>query len=304
MHQRALALILVALGVATIPFSREARAATGRVTVDVAGQKRTATLIEFGRLKRTPRTTIIVLRGASPRVRGASTDRRGGIGLSPVVRNTGALIVYPDALDQKWALDQGGSDDPGFIRSLASKLVADGLADKRRIFLAGVSTGGVLALRIACEGADYLAGVSVMIANMPEKMAPTCKPAKPLALMVMNGTADPLMPWQGGTASLANFRDSVVSTDATMAPFAMAASCGPERTKQEAPDRDPADGSRVIFERLNGCKVPVELARVDGGGHTLPGRPARADRGVVVGAQNNDVNTPRVLWDFVQRVIH
>ncbi len=287
------------------PGENRANAATGRISIEVAGQKRSVTLIEFGRLKRAPRTTIIVLRSGGPRARGVSTDRRGsGIGLSPVVSAAGVVIAYPDAVDGRWSLGEGGADDAGFIKAIVGKLVADGIADKRRIFIAGVSTGGILALRLACDGADYLAGAAVMIANMPDKLAASCKPAKPMAFMLMNGTADPLMPFAGGKADLGSFKDNVVSSEATLAPFAAAAGCGTERAKQEMPDRDPNDGSRAVLERLSGCKTPVELMRIDGGGHTLPGRPVASDRGTAVGAQNNDISTPRVIWDFVRRATH
>ena len=302
MRRRFSALTLSALGAfAAFAAPRAVDAATGRVTVDVNGQKRGVLLIEYGRLKRAPRTTIIVLRSAGTRARGASADRRGGIGLTPVLRNSGTVLAYPEAIDQRWNLESGGVDDIAFIRALVNKLVADGVANRKRVFVAGVSSGGILALKMACEGADYVAGFAVMIANMPEKMAAGCKIARPTSFMLMNGTADPVMPWGGGNATLNVFTEPVVSAEATMAPFAAAASCGAERTRQEAPDRDPADGSRVIFEHQNGCKTPVELVRVEGGGHTLPGRPAPADRGVVVGARNNDVSTPRVIWDFVRR---
>lgn len=279
-----------------------AGAATGRISVDVAGQKRDVRLIETERLKRSPRTVIIVLGNVGSRARIASPDRRG-IGLGQVVRGAGVIIAYPDARDAKWNLGAGAPDDAGFVRALANKLVSDGVADRRRIFLAGVSSGGFLALKIACENADYLAGVAVMISAMPTEIAANCKVAKPIPFMLMNGTADPRLPWLGGKADLASFKDNVVSAEDTMKPFATAAQCNGERTKSEVPDRDPNDGSRIIVEKFSGCKSIVELVRVDGGGHTLPGRPVRSDRGAPVGAQNNDVSTPRVIWDFVRRAM-
>lgn len=302
MRRRFSALTLFALGaLAAFAAPRSADAATGRITVEANGQKRGVLLIEYGRLKKAPRTTIIVLRSAGTRARGASADRRGGIGLTPVVRNAGVVVAYPEAIDQRWNLESGGVDDIAFIRTLVNKLVSDGVANRRRVFIAGVSSGGILAMKMACEGADHVAGYAVMIANMPEKMAANCKIAKPSAFMLMNGVADPVMPWGGGKAKLDVFTENVVSAEATVAPFAAAASCGTERARQEVPDKDPSDGSRVIFERYNGCKTPVELVRVEGGGHTLPGRPAPADRGVPVGARNNDVSTPRVIWEFFRR---
>ena len=286
---------------ALLALTSGALAATGRITVDVNGQKRAATIVEHARLKRAPRPTIIVLRN------GAGAARR--IGLSRVDRFLGlddaagpaTVLAFPFPQDSAWRLDADKSDD-AMVRALAAKLVADGIADRRRIYLAGVSSGGLLALRILCDGADYIAGAAVLIANAPTAVASACKPARPIPFLFLTGTADPLMPFNGGETKLVDFKGEVVSAEATVAPFAAAASCGKNKASQEMPDRDRTDGSRVVVEHFYDCKTPVEIWRVDGGGHALPGRPIRADRGAIIGARNNDIDTSRVLIDFFRRV--
>jgi hypothetical protein len=87
----------------------------------------------------------------------------------------------------------------------------------------------------------------------------------------------------------------VFSAEATLAPSRRPESAAPPSAAAHGfPDRDLDDGSRVTMERLNGCKHMVELVRVEGGGHTLPGRPTRADRGESVGALNRGTWTPAV----------
>jgi len=281
--------------------SAPAQAYTGRLAIEVEGQKRTAIFVEPERLKRTPRTVIIVLHGAT---NGSGRRIQTNLGLDDLLRGTGAVAVYPDALDGGWNVTgEAGPDDPAFVRALAAKLVADGVADRRKIFLMGVSTGGMLALRIGCQSADYLAGVGALIAGLPAKLVAGCKPP-PLAFLLLNGTANPLVPYQGGLVKLQGFKDDIASAEATLAPFAAANDCSAQRMTREFPDRDPADGSRVVMERLNGCKRLVEMVRVEGGGHTLPGRPARSDRGQIVGALNKDVNVSRLIAEFVRQSQH
>jgi hypothetical protein len=93
---------------------------------------------------------------------------------------------------------------------------------------------------------------------------PGCQPP-PLAFLLMNGTANPLVPYQGGTVKLRGMKDDVASAEAPLSPFAAANECSSQRITHEFPDRDPGDGSRVIMERLVGCKRMVELVRVEGG---------------------------------------
>ena len=293
-----LASVLLAVAAAQMLASAPAQAFTGRLAIDVAGQKRTAIFVEPERLKRTPRSAIIVLHGAT---NGLGRRIQANLGLDEWLRGSGAVAVYPDALEGGWNVTgEAGPDDPAFLRALAARLVADGVADRRKIFLMGVSTGGMLALRIGCQSSDYLAGVGALIAGLPAKLAAGCKPP-PLAFLLMNGTANPLVPYQGGPVKLPGFKDEVASAEATLAPFAAANDCSAQRTIREFPDRDPADGSRVIMERLNGCKHLVEMVRVEGGGHTLPGRLARSDRGQIVGALNKDVNVSRLIAEFVRQ---
>jgi polyhydroxybutyrate depolymerase len=299
---------VLSLAVAGLGWSSGAEAATGRLHFDIGGHRRSATVVEHERLKRAPRTTIIVLHGSSrPNVRGNPVSGRAAqrsLGLDEQVRNAGVLLVYPDGLEGRWDIDPGPGqpDDVAFIRALAARLVSAGLADKRKIFVAGVSSGGMMALRVGCEGADFITGAVALISALTVKEAAACKPARPLAVMLLNGTANPIVPFAGGPANLPLQQDEVVSAEASLAPFVEAAACTDHtHTRQTLPDRDPKDGSRITVERYAGCKVPIELVRVDGGGHTLPGRPSRSDRGVPVGAQNNDANAAKLVSDFVRR---
>ena len=67
-----------------------------------------------------------------------------------------------------------------------------------RVYVAGASNGGMMALRLACERTGRLAAVAVVIANQPWPQVERCRPTVPLPLILINGTDDPLMPWGGG----------------------------------------------------------------------------------------------------------
>ncbi len=275
-----------------------ARAASGKLTIESGGLKRTAFLVERVRLKQAPRPTIVVLHGQS----GTGLRARRNLGLEDL-KSPGVAVVYLDAIDGHWDVGDARSQrDAQFVRDTVAKLIADGVTDRRRVFLVGASTGGMLAYRVACADPAMFAGVAVLISNMTAADAPNCKPSAPVALMSIAGVADPVTPYAGGKANLSDFKDELVSVDASLAPFRQAAGCG-QKTSAELPDRDPNDGSRVFVDKWAGCKRPIELVRIEGGGHALPGRVRLGlDRGQPVGAHNRDVDAARLVIDFMKRV--
>ena len=278
-----------------------AAAAAAHVTIESGGLRRTAVLVERERLKLGRRPIIIVLHGGS----GSGARVRRNLGLEEAIRSRNVTLVYPDAIGGHWGeTKETAQKDIDFLRTLLDQLIANGTADRRKVFLVGSSTGGMLALRIACEaGGEAYAGIATMIANLPADIAESCQPPKPIPLMVINGTANPIIPYAGGPTKITEGKLEVVSTDATLAPFAKADGCGDGRTTVALPDKDPKDGTRSYLDRLNGCKAPVELIRVEGGGHTIPGRyTAGTTRGQPVGAHTNDFDAAHVIWDFFRRL--
>ena len=289
------ALAMLLAGFPFLPVQR-ALAASGRLQFESGGLSRSAFIVEHERLKRGPRATIIILHG------GASSGLRvrRNLGLEDAIRSEGVVIVYPDAVNGTWdQSDAGSRRDTQMLRDLIRKLSEERITDRRRVYLLGVSTGGMLALRFACDNANTLAAVGAVIAALPEGAAATCKPAKPLSTVLLAGTVDALVPFGGGMANLRDFKDKVASVDATLAPFKASAGCGERISETQFADKDTKDKSKVFVDTFGGCKVPVELIRVQGGGHTIPGRWSGAEQSA--GTHNNDVDAARVIWEFLRR---
>jgi polyhydroxybutyrate depolymerase len=275
-----------------------AQAATGRLTLEVSGKPRAALIVERQRLKRALRPVYIVLRPPTAAVGPLRTRRLTG--LEEAVKKPNVIFAYPEPLEGKWDTSAAAtSRDVAFVNALAARLVADGVADPRRIFLVGRAAGGVVALQAACAGKQTFAGVAALLAALPQSALAECKPEN-IALMTLAGTADPLLPYNGGKAALAGFAGDVASADQTMEPFVKGAVCA-EKKVIEMPDRDVNDGSRAFIDRWS-CRKPVERVRIEGGGHVLPGRATGGlERGQPVGAHNRDVDATRLLLDFLKR---
>lgn len=288
-----------ALCVACIGLPERAAAFSGRISVQAGGEARTAVIVEHERLKRSRRSVIIVLHGG----KGHGPGIKRNFGLEEIMRSSGPVMVYPESIGGKWHVTPGlpAKRDSLFIRDLIIKLVADGIADRHRIFLVGSSSGGLMALRLACEHSSLFAGAAILIASLPEEFAATCHSVHPLRFLMVAGTADPLVPYQGGKANLIDATTKLLPIETTLAIFARAAGCGTAKVVTEFPHRDPKNPTRAYLEKFKGCKVPVELVRIEGGGHSIPGRWKGGERGKLVGPHNYDFNSAALIWDLFRK---
>ena len=138
----------------------------------------------------------------------------------------GFLVVYPDGFDNTWNDCRGGSpfsskrlkiDDAGFIRSLLDHEVTAHAVDRKRVFAAGWSNGAQLAYRLALENPEDFAGVAAISASVPVKENLDCGQVdKPIPVMIVNGTADPINPFRGGMVNLGGAKlGNVLSSEDT-----------------------------------------------------------------------------------------
>jgi polyhydroxybutyrate depolymerase len=224
---------------------------------------------------RTPAPTVIVLHGAT--ITATQTARSSGFAEAAAAR--GFAAVFPQGVNRQWndGREDGhisSIDDVGFLRQLVDELVRRGIADRERIYLAGISNGGMMTFRMLCEASELFAGAATIIANMPAGVGERCHVHKPLPLVMFNGTADPLVPYEGGNVGFRGQRGRVWSAERSAEFMARIDGCAAMQVK---PLPIPASTEPVRIERLewSPCRTgqPVALFRLEGGGHQVPGRP-------------------------------
>ncbi len=267
-------------------------AASGRITVKVGDQTRSAFVTERYRTKRKLRPTIIVFGDAAR----ASTASRRGLRFQNFVQR-GGVLVYAEAAGGKWNVGADGvaNAELAYIQALIAQLRRSSLADPRRIHLVGVGSGGIVALQAACSDAGLFAGVAGALTSLPRGQPAICKTGRPINMMLIVGDADKQAPFAGGQADLNSFKGMLAPAEETLQAFASNAACSGKPALTELPDRDRSDASRVVVERQSGCKARVQLVRIQGGGHFLPGQTfTRAS----VRGQNRDVTTTSLITSF------
>jgi polyhydroxybutyrate depolymerase len=244
-----------------------------------------------------PAPTVIVLHGATI---GAQQTMRGS-GFAEAAAARGFAAAFPDGIYRLWNDGRedrtSGVDDVGFLRRLVSELIARGIADQARIYLAGISNGGMMTFRMVCEASELFAGAGTIIANMPAEIGEACQPKKPLPIVMLNGTADPLVPYGGGGVGFAGRRGNVWAAERTAAFMARGNGCGEPATHALATG-SATDATKVVRLDWSGCRSarPVTLYRIEGGGHQLFGRPSILP--VILGPGTQQISAPEVILEL------
>jgi len=195
-------------------------------------------------------------------------------------------------------------DDAGFIAEMLG-IEAERLGlDPRAIFVTGSSNGGQMTHRMLIERSDlFAAGVS-FIANLPQADIPD--PETPRPILLVNGDADPLMPFEGGRTG-GGIGEPVRSTIDSVAYFRRVLDAeDPELVSgTPLPDVDPADGTRAVLQRFfstSGGAAPVVFVRMFNAGHAvpvLPGDPVAPVPRALVGVRCRDLRGIDLAWHFM-----
>jgi polyhydroxybutyrate depolymerase len=251
-----------------------------------------------------PAPLIILLHGAA--LSGSLTHRN--LRLPALARRAGLALAFPDAEGLLWAegsLDRAapglhaGHDDIAFLDALIGQLVADGIADAQAIHLAGISNGGMMAMRYAAERGERLASVMAFLATLPREAETAREPDQPVPFLMLAGTADPVVGWDGEVRLAGRLIQRRRSVPETFAAWRRANRCTGLAASEILPRRGAADAPDVVLHAATGG-TETRLYEVRGGGHRMPGgadlSPLR-----LLGRATPDVDADALMLGFAQR---
>jgi polyhydroxybutyrate depolymerase len=194
-------------------------------------------------------------------------------------------------------------DDVGFVMAVLDRVASGHEVDPDRVYAFGVSDGGQMAYRLATERPDRFAAIAAIVAQQAAPENSNClEPRGPVSVLVMNGTADPIIPYQGGEASFFGWFSAgqVQSIEGTAAHWRRVNAIDGPSTREELPDLDADDASRVVRERWRAATLhEVVVYSIVGGGHTIPGGYLLPE--ALLGPTNRDIVAADEIWGFFER---
>ena len=185
----------------------------------------------------------------------------------------GFVVAYPDGVDLSWADGRGASipdrqgvDDVGFLSALIDRLSRDFAIPPGRVFVTGMSAGGFMAPRLACDRADLVAAVAPVAGTLGAGVP--CAPSRPVSVLQIHGTGDAVVPFGGGPMVGRGGPSDILSAPALAERWRQADGCPGPLVAQAA-------SGPVQRTDAAGCAggTEVALVRIDGGAHIWPWAP-------------------------------
>ncbi|MBM4226109.1 MAG: phospholipase, partial [Gammaproteobacteria bacterium] len=231
-------------------------------------------------------------------------------GLNELADRNNFIVVYPDGIERNWndgrsTVRRRDVDDVKFLGELIEHLAKTYGIDRQRVYATGISNGGMMSLRLACELSDKIAAIASIAANLPAELQPRCRPARPVSVLMISGTADPLMPFGGGDIGTMGGRGmggKVISAQETVAFWAKVNRTATKPVVTDLPDVDPNDGMRVRREVFGKGALNSEVVfyTITNGGHTWPGGFQYLGE-AIIGKTSRELNASATMGEFFAR---
>jgi polyhydroxybutyrate depolymerase len=215
-------------------------------------------------------------------------------------------VASPNGVDHRWhdgrtrrepaaRQTEEPVDDVGFLAALIDCVAGWLPIDRRRVYVAGISNGAMMAARLANEIPDRIAAFGQVAGTVAEDAPTWWHPARPVPVIQVHGTADPIVPYQGGAVRTRRRggpdRGRVLGVEEWVALVAAHnGATGPTTVRIEP------DVTRSTW-RGPTPQGDVEAWRVAGGGHTWPGGRQYLPVGII-GTTTATFDATAALWRF------
>ena len=292
--------VVVAIGVWRRATAGDTTPGTSTNQLESGGVQRTYLLdTPGGPAPSAGRPLLILLHGGGGTA--DSLDKQTG-GLPAMANAAGYVVARPQGLNRQWNDGREVNkdvDDVAFISAVVDDIASRQPIDRGRLYAAGISNGGFMSGRLACEADLGIAAIAQVAATLSVDTDATCNPGHPVSVLAILGRADPIVPYAGGPVRLPwdsseTGRGIVLGGEAYLIRWV-------QRNGTGAPIDGPSiapDATSVIATAPSGAEV--ELVTVEGGGHAWPGGVQYLPK-AVVGSVTDTFSASKLMLEFFDR---
>lgn len=305
-------IIIIVAAVAVIGFLKM-RTNSNEISgsIDVDGRKRTFILYvpeNHTADKKVP--LVIALHGGGGS--GYHMEKLTKYGFNKLAEQHDFLVVYPDGIDHHWNDGRGlqeyytqreNIDDVKFISNLIDYIATNYNIDTKRVYVTGMSNGAFMSYRLACELTNKIAAIAPVAAPMSVNISRVCNPTASMPVLYIQGTTDPIVPWNGGLLNFSgHILGEVISANDTVNFWATYNNCSVMYNWTYLPDIDPDDGTRVIMKKFVNPdnNIEVIIYGIIKGGHTWPNGFQYLSEDII-GKTCKDIDANTIIWNFFSK---
>lgn len=253
-----------------------------------------------------PTPLVLALHGGGGHAEYMADDEK--YGLQKKADAAGFVVAFPNGYSKlpsaKFATWNAGGccgdardrkvDDVAFARAVVAAIQGRYSIDASRVFATGMSNGGMMSHRLACEAADVFRAVASVAGT---DATASCAPSRPIAVLHIHARDDDHVLFNGGAGS-GTFRDESKVMNFTSVPETI--SRWVQRDHCATPPQRTLDKAGAYCEAYSGCAggTQVQLCVTETGGHSWPGA-ASVRRGKEAASQALDAND--VIWRFFEQ---
>lgn len=268
-------------------------------TLEVDGLTRTYHVHVPAALDGGPAPLVLVFHGGGSN--GPATERLTRF--TALADREGFVVVFPDGVGHNWndgrevARSQAHRDrvdDVAFVDALLDAVARQRAIDPRRVYATGISNGGIFSHYLAAHLAGRIVAIASVVGGIADPHDAWLRPQRPVSVLILQGTSDPLVPYRGG--SVAFGRGRIIGTEDAARRWAALDGAGPPREESLPGGGGRCGGLRTVYPGgRDGTEVV--MVRLDGGGHTWPGG-AQYLPALLIGRVCRDFDATRVIWEF------
>lgn len=214
----------------------------------------------------------------------------------PVAEREKFVVVCP-ASKHFWhdGANLHGIDDVKFIDHLIDYIIKTYHADPGRIYVTGISNGGFMTTRLACQLHNRIAAIAVVAATLDVGEGYDLE--KPMPALYMHGTKDPIVSFEGGKL----FGRSIFSHKAIVDKWIAMDGCSKEPHITNIPDKA-QDGTSILEEEYLNSSTGYKVMSytIKNGGHTWPGGWQYFPK-FIIGKTTHNLNACEEIWAFFKQ---
>ena len=225
--------------------------------------------------------------------------------LNAVAETENFIVVTPEGLYRVTPTGQAGThwnayfgtdvDDLSFLNLVIDRVYTDYDIDLARVYSTGMSNGGFMSHRLACELSDRIAAIASVAGGVFNQQLDNCSPSRAVPVMQIHGTNDGIVDYNGIPLFAPSIPDLVGH-------WVNHNNCSTPADTIEIENINTTDNSTVEKLEYNngdeGSKVWFYI--VNNGGHTWPDASIDLPGEVT----NHDFNASEHIWEFFSQFVH